>query len=159
MLLYVRSLREGNFQLYLESLTKIVLWMFTLDHTHYSRWIPVHIRDMNILSEKYPAIFTEFCEGKFVVHKASNKFSAIAIDQCHEQNNAIVKDSAGGAIRLMTSPGALRRWMVAGPEVARMVTEFESLQTPAHVKKQIHVFSCMLEMLFSKGIKNCGSAQ
>ena len=32
LLLFVRSIREGNFQLYLESLTKIVPWMFTLDH-------------------------------------------------------------------------------------------------------------------------------
>ena len=53
----------------------------------------------------------------------------MAIDQCHEQNNVIVKDSAGGATGLMTSLGALRRWMVAGTEVARMVNEFESLQS------------------------------
>ena len=58
MLLYVTSLREGNFQLYLESLTKIVPWMFALDHTHYARWLPVHIRDMNLLSEKHSALFT-----------------------------------------------------------------------------------------------------
>ena len=37
VLLYVRSLREGNFQLYLEFLTKIIPWMFALDHTYYSR--------------------------------------------------------------------------------------------------------------------------
>ena len=138
MLLYVRSIREGNFQLYLESLTKIVPWMFALDHTHYFRWLPVHIRDMNLLSEKHPAIFAEFCAGKFVVHKTSNKFSAMAIDQCHEQNNANIKDSAGGAIGLMTNPGALRCWMVAGPEVARMVTEFESLQAHTHVDDHKH---------------------
>lgn len=46
LLLFIRSLREGNFQLYMESLTQIVPWMFALDHTHYSRWLPVHIRDM-----------------------------------------------------------------------------------------------------------------
>ena len=39
MLLFVRSLREGNFQLYIESLTAIIPWMFALDHTHYSRWL------------------------------------------------------------------------------------------------------------------------
>lgn len=91
MLLYVRSIREGNFQLYLESLTEIVPWMFILDRTHYSRWLPVHIRDMMLLSEKHPAILAEFQAGKFAVHKTRNKFSAMAIDQCHEQNNATVK--------------------------------------------------------------------
>ena len=124
LLLYVRALREGDFQLYVGSLTKIVPWMFALDHTHYSRWLPVHIRDMVVLAEKHPHVLAEFRAGRFVVHKTSNKFSAMAIDQCHEQNNATVKGS-GGAVGLTDNPSALRRWMVTGPEVARMVTEFE----------------------------------
>ena len=36
-LVYIRSLREGNFELYVQSLTQIMPWMFALDHTHYSR--------------------------------------------------------------------------------------------------------------------------
>ena len=92
---YVRSLREGNFQLYLESLTKIVPWMFALDHTHYSRWLPVHIQDITLLSENHPGMYDEFCAGKFVVHKTSNKFSTMAIDQCHEQNNAVIRVRRG----------------------------------------------------------------
>ena len=66
---YVRSLREGNFDLYVQSLTQIVPWMFALDHTHYSRWLSVHIRDMTSLSVKHPNIHAEFSAGKFVVHK------------------------------------------------------------------------------------------
>ena len=108
--------------------TKIAPWMFALDHTHYSRWLPVHIRDMTLLSENHPRIYAEFCAGKFVVYKTCNKFSAMAIDQCHEQNNAVIKES-GGAVGLMMNPGALRRWTVAGPEVVRMVNEFEALQS------------------------------
>ena len=99
MLLYVRSLREGNSQLYLESLTKIVPWMFALDHTHVACTHLGHDVD-------HPIIYDEFCAGKFVVHKTSNKFSAMAIDQCHEQNNALIKES-GGAVALITNPGAL----------------------------------------------------
>jgi len=43
LLLYIRAIREGNFKLYLESLSNIAPWMFALDHIHYSRWLPVHI--------------------------------------------------------------------------------------------------------------------
>ena len=120
----IRSIREANFQLYMESLTQIMPWMFALDHTNYSRWLSVHIRDMMTLGEKHPDVLREFEHGNFVVHKTTNNFSAIAIDQCHEQNNAMVKGS-GGAIGLTGNPGALRRWMVAGPEIARIITEFE----------------------------------
>ena len=38
----------------------------------------------------------------------------------------------------MTNSSALRCWMVAGPKVARMVTEFESLQTSTHIDGHKH---------------------
>ena len=44
----------------------------------------------------------------FVVKKTANRFSAIAIDQAHEQNNASVKDD-GGAVGLTENPAAVRR--------------------------------------------------
>ncbi len=112
--------------------------MFALDHTHYSRRLSVHIRDMTSLSVNHPNIHTEFRAGKFVVHKTRNKFSAMAIDQCHEQNNGAVKGS-GGAVGLTANPAALRRWTVAGPEVARLVAEFEEDQVDGEpgVKRNI----------------------
>ena len=107
--------------------TQIVPWMFALDHTQYSRWLSVYIRDMTSLSVNHPNMHAEFRAGKFVVHKTRNKFSAMAIDQYHEQNNGAVKGS-GGAVGLTENPAALRRWTVAGPEVARLVAEFEEDQ-------------------------------
>ena len=80
MLLFIWCIHEGNFQLYMESLTAIVPWMFALDHNHYSRWLSVHIRDMVSLKEKHAASFTEFCAGKFSVNKIGNKFSAMALN-------------------------------------------------------------------------------
>ena len=46
------------------------------------------------------------------------------MDQTHKQINALVKGN-GGAVGLTENPGALRRWMVEGPEIARQVDEFE----------------------------------
>ena len=62
--------------------------------------------------------------GSFTVRKTGRKFSAMAIDQAHEQNNAMVKGD-GGAVGLTENPSALRRWMISGPEIARIVNEFE----------------------------------
>ena len=53
---YVRSLREGNFALYIDSLTKLAPWFFSFDHTNYARWVPVHIRDMVKLCKVHPEI-------------------------------------------------------------------------------------------------------
>ena len=46
VLTYVRSLREGNFSSYIESLTKLAPWFFLTDHVNYAIWCTVHIRDM-----------------------------------------------------------------------------------------------------------------
>ncbi len=119
VLSYIKSLRTANFSFYVDSLTKLAPWFFSLDHTNYARWVPVHIRDMVNLEKAHPTIAAEFNNGNFTVHKTRQAFSSIAIDQAHEQNNAAVK-SDGGAVGLTQNPGALRRWMVAGPEVVRM---------------------------------------
>lgn len=159
LLLFVRSIREGYFQLYIESLTKLMPWMFALDHTHYARWLTVHIRDMMALPSKQAAVFKEFCEGKFVVQTTNSKFSAMAIDQCHEQRNADVKGS-GGAIGLMDDPAALRRWMVAGPEVSRIVAEYEkcSIQTStAEIRSKHHEQHHGVQAAFQKDIKSLTS--
>ena len=129
ILVYVGSLRDSKFLLYVDVLTKLAPWFFALDHTHYSRWVPIHIRDMMTLQEQHPDTAIQFSQGGFVVHKTKRPFSSIAIDQAHEQNtyeqnNKVVKKD-GGAVGLLQNTKALLRWMVAGPELARVIGEFE----------------------------------
>ena len=90
MMNYVRSLMEADFKLYTDSLSQIVPWFFSLDHNHYSRLKPVHLRDMTTLAEKHPAVYQEFQHGNFMVQNMGHAFSNIATDQAHEQNNACV---------------------------------------------------------------------
>ena len=56
---------------------------------------------------------------QIAVHKTVKSFSAIALDQCHEQNNAVVKGTGD------LSGNPYGRWMVAGPEISRITTNFE----------------------------------
>jgi len=103
----VRAIREANFALYVEVLMQIVPWMFALDHTNYSRWLPVHIHDMCELPVKHPNVFQQFSSGSFVVQKTKRPFSAIALDHAHEQENALIKGDRG-AVGLTENPAALR---------------------------------------------------
>ena len=63
-------------------------------------------------------------ERVWVLSKTSNTFPAIAIDQAHEQENKDVK-TAGGAVGLTENPIAFRRWMLSGPETARLLFQFD----------------------------------
>ena len=65
----------------------------------------------------------------WVLSKTNNNFSVIPIDQAHEQENAFVK-GAGGLIGLTENPTAFRRWMLSGPELARIQRQFEDEYLP-----------------------------
>ena len=126
LLEFVKSLRTGDFNLYIQSLVLIVPWVFCLDHYHYARWLPIHINTMLNLNLTHPDIAAEFQSGKFTIQKSNRKFSRIALNHNHEQLNAKVK-GVGGAIGLTQNESALQRWVICGPETSRLIDEFESL--------------------------------
>ena len=79
---------------------------------------------MTALKDTHPWVYDQFLKRNFAVKKITHNFSAIAIDQAQEQNNASVIGD-GGAVGLTENPAPLRRWMVSGPELARVIAEFE----------------------------------
>ena len=92
---FVMLIRSGNFGLYMDSLKLIVLWMFSLDHDNYARWLPVHISEMDHLHKNHPSVRNEFSTGKFTVQKTNRKFSRIVLDHNYEQVNAKVEGVSG----------------------------------------------------------------
>ena len=62
------------------------------------------------------------------MRKSFRKFSAIAIDHAHEKNNKHLKGN-GGVICLTESSSQLLRSMVSGPELARLLSQFQSVST------------------------------
>ena len=72
VLSFVRSIRSANFQLYLECITKLIPWFFSLDHSNYARWMSVHVRDMTALKMTYPQVAAAFEDGHFTVHKSNS---------------------------------------------------------------------------------------
>ncbi|KAE8737192.1 hypothetical protein FOCC_FOCC017347, partial [Frankliniella occidentalis] len=123
LLQFVKSLRCSAFRLYVDTLGEMLPWFFFFNHTHYSRWGTVHYMELLELPTKIPSLYDEFLKGKFVVHKSARAMSGLGVDQAHEQNNRIVKEE-GGAIGLTQNPTALRRWMLAGPEITNLLQEF-----------------------------------
>ena len=56
---------------------------------------------------------------------SNRRFSAIGKDQNHEQLNKAIKGD-GGVKGLFNNSDALAKWMIAGPELSRIVQQFES---------------------------------
>ena len=155
---FVQSLRQGNFKLDVNRLIKIAPWFFALDHHNYARWLPVHIRDMVALQNACPAVAHEFENGHFVVKKSVRAFSKIPLDHAHEQNNKSVKGD-GGAIGPTENSAKLLRWMVSGPELSRMINEFETSQNFVSVaednaEKKHHEDSPAVQCNFIKDVRS-----
>ena len=124
---FLRSIRTGNFQLYLHSLEKMIPWFFALDHFHYVRWLSVHVSEMKMLQITNPDVYQAFNEfGCCVVSRTKKPFSSMELDQRHEQHNKDVKEY-GGLLGLTEYEEKLLRWMVYGPEVACAVAKSGSL--------------------------------
>ena len=79
--IFVRSLREANFQLYKEALVAWVKWTHALDRKNYRRWLPIHLRDLVQLETRHPALYQAFKQGFFVASRTSARFSAMGLDQ------------------------------------------------------------------------------
>jgi len=73
----------------------LIPYFFANNNINYVRWLPIYIRDMMCLEKQHPDVAREFHQGNFVVHKSDRNFSALAIDQAHEQNNAVIKGDGG----------------------------------------------------------------
>ena len=146
VMIFVRSHHVNNIELYIESLEALTPWFFALDHTNYAHWVPIHLRDMKSL----PGDVKDDFQRCWVLRKTHNKFSCIPIDQAHEQNNDLVKGS-GGAVGLTENPKAFRRWMVAGPEQSRLLTEFEDqYMAEENAQGNHHEQSLAAQDLFTK---------
>ena len=138
---FVKSLRTGDFTLYVETIELLLPWMFSLDHHHYARRLFVHVRDMKNLETNNPQIHQEFCKGSF---------SLMALDQNHEQQNALIK-GIGGGIGLIKS--ALRRWLISGPEIVRVLEGFYDHPDPFTIESH-HDCSHRAQTRFFEDVKN-----
>jgi hypothetical protein len=118
---FVRSNRDKNLSLCVYSMEEFAPWFLALDRYNYGRWFPVHIRDIKSLP---PVAKAQFESGNFVASKTNRKFSAMAFDQYHEQKNRDLKGAAG-IIGLTDDPAALEKWILAGPENAKQLKDFE----------------------------------
>ncbi|KAL8561604.1 hypothetical protein ACOMHN_024839 [Nucella lapillus] len=149
---FVRSLRDGDFALYVQTCDEICGWFHAMDHTNYARWLPIHVRDMVELAEKHPQVHAEFMKGNFVVQKSARKFSLMAKDQAHEQSNKNLQ-THGGAVGLYENPEALTLFMLAGPDCTRVVEEFEAVNDPPLPSTSHHEEGHSLQLKFQKDVQ------
>ena len=85
ILVFVRSIREGNFHLYVQSLRNLLEWFFALDHTNDARWLTIHVFNLILLPITHPDVYQQLLKGFFSFAETKRPFSRMALDQVHER--------------------------------------------------------------------------
>ena len=92
---------------------------------------------MDELHKNHPSVNNEFSRGKFTVQKTYRKFSSIGLDHNHEQLKAKVK-GVSRVIGLTEDESALCRWLIAGPEIARLLEEYDANEAEILAVREHH---------------------
>ena len=67
------------------------------------------------------AVYQKFGEGQFVTQNTAH---CLNNDHVHEQSNAVLKGDSG-IIGITKNEPALKRWSIAGPEMASIINDVE----------------------------------
>ena len=136
ILLVVHSFREANLELLISTLMKCVELCFSLDHVHYARWLSVFLQDLQLLKVEDEELY-ENLRNHMSVTSTKGKFSKIAYDQIHEQNNKKIK-ATSGTINLVNKENRfyMRKLEICNTEILHFLEQYMSLETKAHHTKK-----------------------
>lgn len=80
--------------------------------------------DLENLNTSNPALVSLLEQGIFTTNKSGRRFSAMHLDQAHEQLNNVLKNN-GGLAGLVSNPNGLKRFLLCGPIITRLLEEFD----------------------------------
>ena len=130
LLIFVRSLWGSSFPLYVDTITELTTWFF--GHVNYCQ---VSIRARLRYGKLWAYSLSRWWIHERKLHCSKN--STCLLIHCNHsgkrKNNTVVKgdEGAGG---LTQNSEALRRWTVAGSEMARLIAEFDKSMDAANNK-------------------------
>ena len=142
ILMFIRASREGDWNLYLESLKALAKYFFAHDRLNYARMVPLYLAQMHRLKIDDPDIHHEFMQGNFCVNKNEISFCAIGPDHSIEHVSKLMK-IRGGLEGLTQQPAAMARWFLVAPELSRLAgTQAEHMvgvkRTSSSISPGIH---------------------
>ena len=132
-------------------------WAFSFDHYNYARWAIVDLFGLMTLHSTCPDIYAQFLKGHFSFQKLNRRFSKMALDQVHEQNDEKVR-GASGAMHLLNRAdmSGLERWETCTPEIARIMESLEEnieAKTTEDLCKPHHEDKSAFQLNFAADIK------
>ena len=106
-----RSIRTGNFNLYISCFPQITNIFFALNHPNYARWCVKYYDNLLKLQRTHPEVYQDFTKGWFTITRTTQSFSATPIDLTLEQTiNDDAASQRSGISSITNSISARQCW-------------------------------------------------
>ena len=128
VLLFIKAVRNADWDLHLSSLEAFTKYFFAYDKLHYARMIPLYLAEMKALKHTNPLIWEEFQNDNWVVNKTSIPFCAIGADHALEHLNGGMK-VAGGLVGITLNENARVRFFLTAPRLNCLADETKTMDS------------------------------
>ena len=123
-----RSIREGDFELYIHTLPKISSYFFVFNQPNHARWMTIYHNNLLRLSRTHPEVYNDYKKGGFGVKRTDKTFSRSPIDLTLEQTiNADAASQRTGIAAFTNSISARQRWAQSHHISMTIITQWRKL--------------------------------
>lgn len=93
----IRASREGNWNLHISAIRRMIPWCFAYDKHNYARYLAIYLAQMTRLEIDHPYVHEQLISGGFSVQLSEhNPFSKIPVDQAIEETVNRDTQTSGG---------------------------------------------------------------
>lgn len=103
----IKAERDGNWNLHLRTVEKMIPYMLIYNHINYVRGCVFYLSDMRKLPTE---LINAFEQGQFSVKRKSGKFNSVATDHALEQSLIRSSKVQGGLIGMTSNQNAMQKW-------------------------------------------------
>ena len=127
LLRFISAECKGDWRLHLATTAEMAPYVFSMDRTNYSCWLPVYLADMHLPEDTAPEVHQEFTQGNHAVSRSCQPFSQIWTDMALEQTVNLDSKTKGGIVGISQKAGALERWFLTAHERTAITTATKEL--------------------------------
>lgn len=104
----IKADREGNFDLHISSVRKMLPYFFSMNHYNYARGVTLYLQDMLQLPD---SVVHDLKRGMLSVKRSPGNFNAVACDLALEQSQIRSSAVTGGLIGITQKKDAMEKWI------------------------------------------------
>lgn len=137
----IRASREGDLDLHLSGIRRMIPWCFAYDNINYARYLSWYYSEMVALPQKHPEADAYLRAGGLSVQIGEcNPFGRIPVDQTIEET--VNKDTQSGGTRgFSLMPGAISRYYLTSEYRSgflQLLRDSLQLSKPTNCHKDLH---------------------